>query len=118
MPHIWRSGWCSDYPDENNWVHEVFNADVGANQLRRESGKFDELTTAAGKSQDPAERAELYFQAEEELALNEVAYAPIYHYSYVNVTKPWLVRNFPPLGGNDFFNWTLDMDAKLAAQGK
>jgi oligopeptide transport system substrate-binding protein len=118
MPHIWRSGWCSDYPDENNWVHEVFNADVGANQLRRESGKFDELTTAAGKSQDPAERAELYFQAEEELAFIEVAYAPIYHYSYVNVTKPWLVRNFPPLGGNDFFNWTLDMDAKLAAQGK
>jgi oligopeptide transport system substrate-binding protein len=118
MPHIWRSGWCSDYPDENNWVHEVFNADVGANQLRRESDKFDELTTAAGKSQDPADRAALYFQAEEELAFIEVAYAPIYHYSYVNVTKPWLVRNFPPLGGNDFFNWTLDMGAKLAAQGK
>jgi len=118
MPHIWRMGWCADYPDENNWVHEVFNAEVGANRLRRESGLFDELTVAAGLSQDPAEREDLYRQAEEELAANEVAYAPIYHYAISNVTKPWLVRNFPLLGGNDFFNWTIDMDAKLAAQGQ
>jgi hypothetical protein len=25
MPHIYRMGWCNDYPDENNWVHDVFN---------------------------------------------------------------------------------------------
>jgi hypothetical protein len=35
MPHIWRLGWCADYPDENNWVHEVFNATAGDNNLRR-----------------------------------------------------------------------------------
>ena len=22
-PHVWRMGWCADYPDENNWIHEV-----------------------------------------------------------------------------------------------
>jgi len=118
MPHIWRLGWCADYPDENNWVHEVFNADVGVNRLRRESGKFDELTVAAAKADTPAEREALYLEAETILAAEEVAYAPIYHYTIVNVTKPWLTRNFPLLGGNDFFNWTLDMDAKLAAQGQ
>lgn len=116
MPHIWRMGWCADYPDENNWVHEVFNAEAGANRLRRELGEFDELTRAAALEEDPAKRAEMYRQAETILADTEAAYAPIYHYTTVNVSKPWLTRNFPSIGGPDMFNWTLDMDAKLAAQ--
>ncbi len=128
MPHIWRLGWCADYPDENNWVHEVFNNQAGANRLRRGCAddtcsevtpmEFDELTIQAQKESDPDKRAELYYQAEKQLAEVEAAYAPIYHYTSTNVTKPWLTRNFPPLGGVDFFNWKLDMDAKLAAQGK
>ncbi len=54
MPHVWRLGWCADYADENNWVHEVFNSDAGANRLRRNcldpncgettTTAFDELT--------------------------------------------------------------------------
>jgi oligopeptide transport system substrate-binding protein len=118
MPHVWRMGWCADYPDENNWIHEVFNADEGANRLRRVSGEFDALTVQAGREQDPEVRKELYYQAEKMLAEDEAAYAPIYVYTTVAVTKPWLVRNYPLLGGNDFFNWTIDMDAKLAAQGQ
>jgi oligopeptide transport system substrate-binding protein len=126
-PHIFRLGWGADYADENNWVHEVFNAEAGANRLRRNCNdpncgsvtpsEFDDLTTQAGIEQDPAVRAELYARAEEILAVDEAAYAPIYHYTIVNTTKPWLTRNFPPLGGADFFNWTIDWDAKLAALG-
>ncbi len=118
MPHVWRLGWCADYPDENNWVHEVFNADAGANRLRRGCeddtcqevtlSEFDELTAQAGQETDPAVRAELYYETERILAEEEVAYAPIYHYTTVNCTKPWLTRNFPLLGGNDFFNWAVD----------
>ncbi len=125
-PHIFRLGWCADYPDENNWVHEVFNSEAGANRLRRNcvdpncqevtTSEFDEITSAAGRSQDENERIDLYAQAEEILAVTETAYAPIYHYSTENVTKPWLTRNFAALGPNDFYNWTIDMDAKLAAQ--
>ena len=44
-----------------------------------------------------------------------MAYLPIYHYTIVRVTKPWLTMNYPPLGGFDFFNWTIDWDAKLEA---
>jgi len=116
MPHVWRLGWCADYPDENNWIHEVFNANAGANRLRREPTEFDEITAQAAKAQDPAEREELYLEAERMLAEDEVAYAPIYHYSIENVTKPWVERNFPPLGGIDIYNWTIDMAAKEAAQ--
>ena len=125
-PHIYRAGWCADYPDENNWVHEVFNTNAGANNLRRNCldpnctetapSEFDEITTLAGQTQDAAERLELYAEAERILAEVETAYAPIYHYTTVQVTKPWLTRNFPPLGANDFYNWTIDVDAKLEAQ--
>ena len=116
MPHIWRLGWCADYPDENNWVHEVFNVDAGANRLRRESGDFDALTAAAGVESDPAKRLAMYLEAETLLTETETAFAPIYHYTIVQVTKPWLTRNYPVIGGNDFFNWTIDADAKSAAQ--
>ena len=126
-PHVFRMGWCADYPDENNWVHEVFNSDAGANRLRRNCldvncgettlSEYDELTYAAQLATDPEERAELYRQAEDILARTEAAYIPIYHYTTVNVTKPWLTRNFPNIGGNDFFNWTIDEAAKAAATG-
>ena len=116
MPHVWRLGWCADYADENNWIHEVFNAIEGDNNLRRVAGAFDELTIQAGREQDPEVRKELYREAERILAEEETAYAPIYHYTTVAVTKPWLTRNYPNLGGNDFYNWVIDMDAKLAGQ--
>ncbi len=114
MPHIWRLGWCADYPDENNWIHEVFNSDAGANRVRTNNPDFNALTVAAGEADDPAEREALYEQAEKMFAEEMVAYAPIYHYTTVNVTHQWLTRNFPPLGANDFYNWTLDADARAA----
>jgi oligopeptide transport system substrate-binding protein len=126
-PHIFRYGWCADYADENNWVHEVFNSDAGANGLRRNcddpncttehTSAFDELTVQAQGEPDPAKRIEEYAEAEKILAVDEAAYAPIYHYTTVNTTKPWLTRNFPVLGGNDFFNWKIDQAAQMAAGG-
>ena len=38
--------------------------------------------------------------------------APIYYYTTVTMTKPWLTRNYLGLGGRDFFNWTIDWEAK------
>jgi len=73
MPHIWRLGWCADYPDQNNWVHEVFNPTAGANRTRMSAddpyvgdkiAEFDKLTRAAGAEQDPEKRKEMYKQAE------------------------------------------------------
>jgi len=128
MPHIWRLGWCADYPDENNWVHEVFNATAGDNNLRRNcsdavctettNSEFDELTYAAQAESDPAKRAELYREAERILAEEETAYAPIYHYTFVGVAKPWLTRNYPSVAPLDFFNWKIDWEANAAATGQ
>lgn len=127
MPHVYRLGWCADYPDQNNWVHEVFNSEAGSNRLRRgcddancssaTPSEFDEITAQAQGEQDPAVREELYAEAERILAEEEVAYAPIYHYTSMNVSQTWLTRNFPPLGADDYDHWTIDMDAKVEAQG-
>jgi len=126
-PHIFRLGWCADYADENNWVHEVFNAEAGANRLRRNcedpncnsatTTQFDELTVEAQQIQDPEQRRDLYRQAEDILAFEEAAYAPIYHYTRVVVTQPWLTRNYPVIGGGDWFKWSIDWEQKLEATG-
>jgi len=127
MPHVWRLGWCADYADQNNWVHEVFNNQEGANRLRRgclddtctevEPLEFDEITVQAGAEQDPEVRKELYKQAEKLLSEEEAAYAPIYYYTSVNLTKPWLTRTFQKLAGQHWDKWTLDWEAKKAATG-
>ncbi len=128
MPHVWRLGWCADYGDENNWVHDVFNVNVGSNVLRRNcldpncnevySSEFDELTLEAQKEQDPAKRAVLYAQAEEILAAKEVAYAPIYHYTVPLLTKPWLDRTYPLIAPVSFDSWHIDWDMKGEALGQ
>ena len=128
MPHVWRLGWCADYADQNNWLHEVFNNDEGANRLRRgclddtctqiEELEFDRLTKEAGMASDPEERKAMYKRAEQILTEEEAAYAPIYYYTTVNVTKPWLQRTFQALGGQHWDKWTLDWEAKKAATGK
>jgi len=128
MPHIWRMGWCADYADESNWVHDVFNIERGGNTLRRNcldpncnevsASEFDELTKAAALEPDPAKRMEMYAEAERILSEQEVAYAPLYHSTKSSLTKPWLLLNHPLLGGVDIYNWKLDWGAKLAAQRK
>ena len=108
MPHIFRFGWCADYPDENNWIHEVFNSDESQNRVRHSNADFNALTVAAGEADDPAEREKLYEEAERMFTEEMVAIAPIYHYTTVQVTHQWLDRNYAPLGGEDFYNWSLD----------
>jgi oligopeptide transport system substrate-binding protein len=129
VPHVYRLGWCADYPDENNWVHEVFNTEVGANRARRgcvdsncsevQPTKFDELTMQAAQESDPEKRKELYREAERILSEEEAAVAFIYHYTRITMTKPWVtVRYEPPLGGAPIKDWRIDVEAKAAATGQ
>lgn len=125
VPHIFRLGWCADYADENNWVFEVFNADAGANRLRRgcvddtctevELQEFDNITDQARSLQDPAERKALYTQAEQLLSEVEAAYIPIYFYTTVAVTKPYLDRTYPSVAPPAYYEWAIDWAAKKAA---
>jgi oligopeptide transport system substrate-binding protein len=73
MPHVFRLGWCLDYPDQNNWLHEVMNPEEGANRFRLSYDdpyvgdlikEFSALTMQAGAEGDPDIRTALYKRAE------------------------------------------------------
>ena len=117
MPHVFRMGWCADYPDQNNWVRENFHSTDGANTLRWHNEEFDTLTEQAALEVDPAKRKEMYFEAEKLLNEDAAAIIPIYYYTTVAVAKPWLTRYYGEMGGQHWWMWSIDWDAKKDALG-
>jgi oligopeptide transport system substrate-binding protein len=106
-PQIYRLGWCADYPDANNWVLEVFHSTLSPNRIKWHNAEFDRVTEEAAREPDPAKRLELYKRAEQILCEEEAAMAPIYFYTMVNVSKPYLQRTFSPLGGDHVKDWRI-----------
>jgi oligopeptide transport system substrate-binding protein len=98
-PQVWRLGWCQDYPDANNFDKEVFRSDSAQNNTRWGNEEFDRLVDEAAKETDEAKRRELYAQAEEILVETDAAIIPIYWYTTVAVTKPYVQRTYSVLGG-------------------
>jgi len=106
-PQIYRMGWCADYPDANNWVNEVFNSNSGSNYANYNNPEYDATVEQAARETDPAVRLDLYKQAETLLCETDCAIAPIYFYTTVNLTKPYVVRSFAPLGGEHWEQWDI-----------
>jgi len=99
-PQIWRLGWCQDYPDANNFDKEVFRTDGHEYKATNWSNKkFDDLVDQAGRETDLKKRTELYAQAEKILVYDDAAMIPIYWYTRVTLTKPYVKRTFSVLGG-------------------
>jgi len=119
MPHVFRLGWCLDYPDENNWIHEVCNPEEGANRFRlsyddpfvgAQIQEFSALTIQAGAEGDPDVREALYYRAEQLFIDEIVGMAPLYYYTRVVMIKPWLTRTFDDT--DHFSKWSIDADAR------
>jgi len=104
-PQIWRSGWCTDYPDQHNWLFEVFHSGQGDNYIRWHNEEFDRLTGEASQEFDPGRRKELYRRAEIILCDEEAAIIPIYHYGDFTLTKPYVERTYPTLGIGHIERW-------------
>ncbi len=113
-PDIYRLGWCMDYTHANNILHEVFNPEQGGNRLMldTENEEIGSLvseyieTTSAAQTAEEAEALELYQRAEQ-LLVDEIAgVIPIYYYTGVNVTKPYVSR---PFQDQPFYEyWSID----------
>ncbi len=117
-PDIYRIGWCMDYPDENNWVNEVFNSKSGQNYAKYNNPKFNELVLAAAKESDAAKRKEMYDQAEKIFIDQDMAIAPIYYYTFVRLYKSYLTKHpISPVTGDPVAQWEIDWNAKKAARG-
>ena len=106
-PQIYRLGWCADYPDANNWVLEVFHSTLSSNRIKWHNAEYDRVTEEAARESDPVKRLELYKRAEQILCEEEAAMAPIYFYTIVNITKPYLQRTFAPMGGDHVKDWRI-----------
>lgn len=135
ISHIWALGWCANYPDQHNWIYQVFNLDAqplaaqfvnrrfeeritvygGGEYVRRIADRFDELTEEAMAEGDPDKRKALYADAERILTVEEAMIAPIYHDTIHTFTKPWLQRTYSYMKGQSFKKWSVDMAAKKEA---
>lgn len=105
---VWRAGWCSDYPDTNNFLFDVFHSSSQNNDTGWLNPDFDALVEQAAQETDTATRIDLYAQAEELLNVTEAAIIPIYFYSANEMTKPYVERTFALGGQQYFYNWDIN----------
>jgi oligopeptide transport system substrate-binding protein len=66
------------------------------------------LVEQAAAESDPAKRKELYFKAEKILCVDEAGIIPIYYYTTVNITKPYVTRTYQAVGGQHIDLWTVN----------
>jgi oligopeptide transport system substrate-binding protein len=106
-PQIYRSGWCSDYPDADNFLRGVFRSDSAQNDPGFANAEFDALVDQARTETDLETRRDLYAQADT-ILVNEVGVIPIYWYTTVQLTKPNVERTYPALGSQRYEKWDLN----------
>jgi len=118
MPHVWQSGHCADYLDQHDWLYETFHAQEGANGQGSAPTKFEALIEAAKLEIDPGVRWASYQEAETILVDEEARMIPIFYYTTLSLTQPWVTyRTFGEAGGTSFFQWQVDWEARKAALG-
>jgi oligopeptide transport system substrate-binding protein len=116
-PQVFRMGWCLDYPDANNFDAEVTLPGGSMNPTDASgapSGGFmwnnptyNDLLAEAAVETDPAKRVDLYSQAEQILVYEDAVMIPIYWYTRVTVTKPYVTRTFSVGGHELYYKWDL-----------
>lgn len=107
-PHLFRFGWCADYPDANNWLMEVFHPTKSTNRIRWQNSEYAQLTEKAMGSTDPSERIQLYRRAEQILNEEEAAIIPLYFYTSKYLINPRLKDWYHmALGGQQIRYWRL-----------
>jgi len=120
-PHMWASGWAPDYPDENNWVGDVLWCKNPENPRRRECSALDELIVEAREEPNPEQRIALYRQIEAGLfgPEGEMPIAPLCTWVAFGAVHVWLDPGPLELfSGVQWYNWTIDWEAKQAARGE
>ena len=106
-PQIYRLGWCLDYPDTHNFLFDVFHSSSEFNGTNWTSETYDALVEEAQGLTDPAARQELYAEADYLLSNEGAAIAPIYYYTFQELTQPWVERTYSQIGSERFEKWDL-----------
>lgn len=116
-PQIWRLGWCLDYPDANNFDREVFASNGSSNPtdaqgnpsggLMWKNDQYEQLVAEAALETDPAKRVDLYAQAEDILVNQDAVIIPIYWYTNLDMTKPYVTRTYSSTGHEAYEKWDM-----------
>ncbi|MBN2502389.1 MAG: peptide ABC transporter substrate-binding protein [Anaerolineales bacterium] len=115
VPHMWTLAWGPDYADENNWVGDVLWCE-SENRSKRSCNEIDDLILQAREEPDQAVRAELYRQVEEDFfgPEGEYPFFPVYLRIQYAANQTWLSRIPALFGGQQWYNWDIDWEAKQA----
>ncbi len=116
-PHMHTLGWGPDYADENNWVGDVLDCNINV-RIHRTCNEIDDKIEEARREQDPEKRKELYAEIEDMFFgyEGEFPFFPIYLRIAYTGQHSWLDNTPALFGGDQWYTWTIDWDAKKAAQ--
>jgi len=116
-PQIYRVGWCMDYPDANNFDRDF--AGVNGNQnpadksgepyggFNWKNEEYEKIVREAAIETDPAKRVELYAQAEQIALVDDAIMIPLYWYTNLDLTKPYVTRTYASGGQEAFEKWDI-----------
>lgn len=107
-PMIYRSGWCQDYADANNFLYDVFYSQSSQNDPGFNSPEYDALVEQARTETDTDVRRELYAQAEQILVVDQAGIVPIYWYTTNQILKPYVEYTKSVTGNETYYNWDVN----------
>jgi len=82
-------GWIADYPDPQNFLDIKLHSESANNEAGYSNPDVDALLDQADREVDEAARLELYQQAEE-LIVDDMPWAPLYHGKASYLVKPYV----------------------------
>ncbi|MCW5879674.1 MAG: peptide ABC transporter substrate-binding protein, partial [Anaerolineae bacterium] len=98
-------GWCSDYPDPQNWLTTYWRSTAFAKRYGYNNPDLDKLMDAADVEQDSAKRLQMYQQAEKTILDTDVAYIPLWLTENVFMVKPYVQTGKTTSHDIDFPGW-------------
>ncbi len=82
-------GWIADYPDPQNFLDIKLHSESANNEAGYSNPEVDALLDQADREADEVARLELYQQAEE-LIVDDMPWAPLYHGKATYLVKPYV----------------------------
>jgi oligopeptide transport system substrate-binding protein len=81
--------WVADYPDPEDFIGALFDSRSPDNYIGYSNSRVDALLAQAERELDPATRANLFLQAQQQI-VDDGVLLPLYHDVSYTLIKPWV----------------------------
>ncbi len=104
--HLFRAGYCSDYPDANNWLNDLFHPSRPMMYTGLDNPELAAVLDQSQAEGDLEKRKALFKRAERILCEEETALVPIYFEKAHCLVKPRVKGWYHmAMGGQHIRNW-------------